>query len=147
MSGNALYSYDLTAEGDTLPGKAPRHADRRREVGRLPGDVRRQVGHVLGRRHRGRSRGHQPAAPGQLQAGDKDPTDHGCVAIANPDYTPMTDASGKTLPFHGGLITLKDGTVTTRHVILGVSEGLDNNVNILALIPYTLLQVPSPRGP
>jgi hypothetical protein len=32
-------------------------------------------------------------------------------------------------------------------VILGVSEGLDNNVNILALIPYTLLQVPSPRGP
>jgi hypothetical protein len=59
----------------------------------------------------------------------------------------MTDADGKNLPFHGGQITLKDGAVTTRHVILGVSEGLDGNVNILALIPYTLLQVPNPRGP
>jgi hypothetical protein len=41
---------------------------------------------------------------------------------------------------------LKDGTHTTKHVILGVSEGLDGNVNILALIPYTVLQVPNPRG-
>ncbi|MCE9525774.1 MAG: hypothetical protein K8R36_06940, partial [Planctomycetales bacterium] len=61
------------------------------------------------------------------------------------DYTPMTDAAGKTLPFHGGLIKLPDGHTTSRHVILGVAEGHDGNVYALMLIPYTVLQIPVPR--
>ena len=155
MSGNGLYSYDLTAEGNTLPGKShgtliagAKSVDCRAlcvgksgtcwvaitestPVTDTKGDaVNINLLHLVS---------HRP--------GEKDPTDHGCVAIANPDYTPMTGADGKLLPFHGGQITLKDGTVTTRHVILGVSEGLDGNVSILALIPYTVLAVPSPRGP
>ena len=155
MTCNGVFSYDLTAKGDTLKGKAhgaliagAKGLDCRAmcvgksgtcwiavtedaQVTDTKGDaVKINLLHLVS---------HKP--------GEKEPTDHGCVAIANPDYTPMTDASGKNLPFHGGQITLKDGTVTTRHVILGVAEGLDGNVNILALIPYTLLAVPSPRGP
>ena len=145
MTCNGLFSYDLTAEGDTLPGKA---------LGTLiPGaksvDCRAMC---VGRSGTCWSATTEAAPEGfnlvhlcSHRPGEKEPTDHGCIAIANPDYTPMTDASGKNLPFHGGQIKLKDGTVTTRHVILGVSEGLDGNVNIMALIPYTLLQVPSPR--
>jgi hypothetical protein len=155
MTCNGVFSYDLTAEGNTLPGKAhgtliagAKGLDCRAMcVGKsgtcwIAVTEDAEVTDAKG----------TPAKINLLhlvshRPGEKDPTDHGCVAIANPDYTPMTDASGKNLPFHGGQITLKDGTVTTRHVILGVSEGLDGNVNILALIPYTLLQVPSPRGP
>ena len=66
--------------------------------------------------------------------GDAAPTDHGPVAIRNPDYTAFTDDQGKPLPFHGGLATMADGAVTTRHVILGVCEGLDKHVYILALV-------------
>jgi hypothetical protein len=41
---------------------------------------------------------------------------------------------------------MPDGAVTTKHVILGVCEGKDaTTVNILALIPYTVLEVPNPR--
>ncbi|HEX5103404.1 MAG TPA: hypothetical protein VFV87_06315, partial [Pirellulaceae bacterium] len=150
-----LFSYDLTAEGNTLPGKShgtliagAKSVDCRALcVGKSGtcwvavtesapvtddkgGSVNINLLHLVS---------HRP--------GEKEPTDHGPVAISNPDYTPMTGADGKTLPFHGGQITLQDGAVTTKHVILGVSEGLDGNVNILALIPYTLLQVPNPRGP
>lgn len=146
MTCNGVFSYDLTAEGNTLPGKAHGTLIAAKSV-----DCRAMCVGKSGTCWIAVTE----AAPEGInllhlvshKPGEKDPTDHGCVAIANPDYTPMTDASGKNLPFHGGQITLKDGTVTTRHVILGVSEGLDNNVNILALIPYTLLQVPSPRGP
>ena len=79
------------------------------------------------------------------KAGDKEPIDHGCVEVTNPDYTPMTDAAGKTLPFHGGLIKLPDGHTTPRYVNLGVAEGNDGNVYSLMLIPYTVLQIPMPR--
>ncbi|MBW3542646.1 MAG: SMP-30/gluconolactonase/LRE family protein, partial [Planctomycetes bacterium] len=145
MSGNGLYAYDLTAEGDTLPG---------RTVGTLiPGatstDCRAMC---VGRSGMVWVAVTQKAPEGinllhlvSYRPGEDKPTDHGPVAIANPDYTEFTGKDGKTLPFHGGLFTTADGTVTTRHVILGVSEGLDGNVYVLALQPYTLLQIPSPR--
>ena len=37
---------------------------------------------------------------------------------------------------------LPDGTTTTKYVILGVCEAHDGSVYMLALQPYTLLQVP-----
>lgn len=145
MTANTLFAYDLTTEGETLPGRTvgtlingAKSVDCRAMCVGASGTVWVAV---------------TEAAPEGInllhlvsyRAGEKQPTDHGPVAVANPDYTPMTDSAGKTLPFHGGLMTMKDGNVTTRHVILGVSEGQDGNVNILALIPYTLLQVPDPR--
>lgn len=145
MQGNALYSYDLTAEGDTLPG---------RTVGTLIPNAKSvdcralcvgRSGTVWVAITEADPEGFQLLHLVSYRAGEAKPTDHGGVQISNKDYTQFTDAAGKPLPYHGGLITTKDGAVTTRHVILGVSEGLDNNVYILALAPYTLLQVPSPR--
>lgn len=145
MQGNALYSYDLTAEGDTLPGRA---------VGTLIPNAKSvdcralcvgRSGTVWVAITEADPVGFQLLHLVSYRAGEAKPTDHGGVRITNKDYTPLVDAEGKPLPYHGGLITTKDGAFTTRHVILGVSEGLDNNVYILALGPYTLLQVPSPR--
>jgi hypothetical protein len=141
MSANQLYAYDLTKAGDTMQGQS---------LGRLiPGaestdcralcvgptgvvwaaitEADREVGQKL----------HLVS----YHPGDRAPRDHGPVAIRNPDYTAMTGADGKPLPYHGGLIKLSDGTVTTRAVILGVCQARDGNVYVLALQPYTLLQV------
>jgi hypothetical protein len=144
MSGNGLFSYDLTAEGDVLPG---------RSVGTLiPGGNKTDCRAMCV----GKSGTVWVAITDSAEKirllhlvsyrpGEKAPTDHGPVSVANPDYTPMTDAAGKTLPFHGGIAQLADGTHTTKHVILGVCEGHDGNVYALALIPFTLLQIPDPR--
>jgi hypothetical protein len=79
---------------------------------------------------------------------DTAPKDLGPVAIRNPDYTNFKDESGKELPWHHGLIKLPDGTTTTRHVILGIAEGPAGAVYLLALAPYTLLEVqPFPLTP
>ncbi|MGI8978347.1 MAG: hypothetical protein ACR2FY_03890 [Pirellulaceae bacterium] len=144
MQGNALYSYDLTQEGDTLAG---------RTLGTLISGAKSVDCRAMCVGKSGTCWvAITEAAEGinllhlcSYKAGEKEPTDHGCVEVANPDYTPMTDATGKNLPFHGGLIKLKDGHTTSRHVILGVTEGHDGNVYALMLIPYTVLQVPVPR--
>lgn len=141
MSGNALFSYDLTAEGNTLPGKTigtlipgAKSTDCRAMCVGPKGDVWVAVtemapegihlNHLVGYR-----------------AGEKAPTDFGAVAIRNPDYTEFVDKEGKPLPYHGGLFKTADGVTTTRYVILGVAEGNDDNVYILSLLPYSVLQV------
>jgi hypothetical protein len=141
MSTNQLYAYDLTHDGAVLPG---------RSLGSLvPGaseiDCRAMcVG----------PQGQVWAAPtvpdpkvGRLMRlvsylpGDKAPRDHGSLAISNPDYTEFTGKDGKPLPFHGGLIKLPDGVTTTRYVILGVCQARDGRVYVLALHPYSVLEV------
>ena len=67
--------------------------------------------------------------------------DLGPVSVRNPDFTEFTDKEGKPLPFHGGFTKMKDGTTASRYVILGVCEAKDGNVYILALHPYSVLQV------
>jgi len=141
MSGNSLFAYDLTAEGDTLPGRAlgTLIADAKGTDCRAmcvgpsgtawcaiteQGDEGIQLLHLVGYR-----------------PGDKAPVDHGPVAVSNPDFTDFKDEKGEPLPFHGGFTKLKDGVTTTRYVILGVCEARDGNVYILALHPYSVLQV------
>ncbi len=52
------------------------------------------------------------------------------------------------LRHHHGIIKLADGTATTKFTILGVSEGLDGSVYLMALAPCTLLEVqPVPLAP
>jgi hypothetical protein len=62
------------------------------------------------------------------------------VEVKNPDFTPFTDKDGKPLPSHHGFFKL-DGHTTTKYVILGACEAKDGAVYILALSPYTVLQV------
>ena len=57
-----------------------------------------------------------------------------------PNFTEFVDKNGKPLPFHGGFGKFGDVT-TTKYVILGVCEGRDGHVNILALHPYSVLRI------
>jgi hypothetical protein len=143
MSTNQLYSYDLTAEGDTIPG---------RSLGALVPGAKGTDCRALCVGPKGTAwaavteTGAMKDVPNlhhlvSYRAGDKAPRDHGPVAIKNPDYTELTDKTGKPLPGHAGITKLADGTVTTKWVILGVCEARDGAVYALALQPYTVLQV------
>jgi len=141
MSTNQLYSYDLTQKGDVLAGRSlgelvpgAKETDSRAMCVGPKGTVwaaitvrHPKVGHLL----------HLAS----YRPGDKAPRDHGPVAVRNPDFTPFKGKDGKDLPFHGGFVKLPSGVTTTRYVILGVCEARDGNVYILALHPYSVLQV------
>lgn len=141
MSTNRLYAYDLTATGNTLPG---------RDLGLLvPGAKRTDC------------RGMCVGPTGQVWAsvttdstygislhhlvsyspGDKAPRDHGPVAIRNPEYTAFKDKAGKPLPFHGGTFKTPDGVTTSRHVTLGICQTKAGSVYVLMLQPYTVLEI------
>lgn len=139
MSGNSLFAYDLTAEGDTLPGRllgelipGAKDTDCRAMCVGPRGTVWCAVTEA--------AEGIRLLHLVRYGPGDKRPVDLGPVSIASPDFTTFTDAAGKTLPFHGGFVRHKDGVQTTRHVILGVCEGRDGAVNMLALHPYSVLR-------
>lgn len=143
MSGNRLFSYDLTADGETLGGKdlgplipGAKGTDCRAMCAGPKGAVWAAVtetGAIDGISNLLHLVRYRP--------GDSAPADLGGVAVANPDFTEFKDKEGKTLPFHGGFVKLADGTTTTQYVILGVAQARDGAVYILALHPYSVLQV------
>jgi hypothetical protein len=140
MSGNSLFAYDLTVEGETLAG---------RSLGELiPGakqvDCRAMCVGPSGAAWCAVTEkvdGIQMLHLVRYRPGDQTPSDLGAVEVSNPDFTDFTDSEGKPLPFHAGFTKLANGKTVTRYVILGVCETRDGNVNILALHPYSLLQV------
>jgi len=140
MSTNQLYSYDLTAEGDVLPG---------RSLGELiPGskntDCRAMCVGPKGQVWASVTDSRDGIAWHHLvsyRAGDKSPRDHGVIAISNPNFTEFTDKDGKPLPGHHGFFKTPDGVFTTKFVTMGVCEAKDGSVYTLVLVPYTVLQV------
>jgi sugar lactone lactonase YvrE len=144
MSGNQLYSYDLTGEGSTLAGKS---------VGKLVADAKSTdcralcvgpTGTVWAAVTAKTTLGDSILHAVSYRPGDKAPTNHGPVAIRNPDYTQFKDKEGKQLPWHHGIRKLADGTTTTNYTILGVCQGRDGTVYALSLAPYTLLEIKVP---
>jgi sugar lactone lactonase YvrE len=137
MSTNQLFSFDLTASVPAIPGRslgqllpgAPSSDCRALAVGST-GIVWATVT--------------QPGKNGQefhlvnYRPGASAPRDLGPVAIANPDYTPFTDAKGKPLPWHHAIRKEKDGAMTPL-VPLGICAGHDGSVYALTLAPFTLL--------
>lgn len=136
MSGNQLYSFDLTQTGPSLDGKA---------LGKLlpqvsgPTDCRAMcVGphgdvwaDVLGG-------GYQHLC--KYHPGDPAPKCLGRLAVRNPNYTEFNDAAGKPLAWHHGLRTEKDGTkVPQWH--MGVCEGHNGKVYVTYIYPYTVLEI------
>lgn len=140
MRGNSLFAYDLTAKGNTLPGRLlgtlipnAKSTDCRAMCVGPKGTAWCAVTERVG--------GNNLLHLVRYQPGDKAPVDLGAVAIRNPNFTDFKGKNGKPLPFHGGFTKLKNGKTVSRYVILGVCETSDGNVNILALHPYSVLQV------
>jgi hypothetical protein len=142
MSTNRLYVYDLTQKGAVLAG---------RDLGTLVPNAKQTDCRAMCVGPKGTAWAAITVAHptvGQLlhlvsyRPGTKAPRDHGPVAVRNPNFTQFTDKAGKPLPFHGGFTKLASGVTTTKYVILGVCEARDGNVYILALHPYSVLQVP-----
>lgn len=140
MSGNSLVAYDLTVAGDTLPGRflgelipGAKGTDCRAMCVGPSGAAWCAVTEKAG--------GINLLHLVRYRPGEKAPTDLGAVQIHNPDFTEFTDSKGKTLPYHGGFMKRDDGRTVTRYVIMGVCEARDGDVFILALHPYSVLQV------
>jgi hypothetical protein len=145
MSGNQLYSYDLTAEGEVLPGrrlgplvKGAEATDCRALCVGPDGTVWAGVATTFPKR-------------GQLlhvvryRPGEPAPTDMGPIAIGNPGYTTFTDAAGKERPHHHGVFRLKDGTLVPRSVVMGICAGSDGTVYVTTLYPFTVHAIRIPR--
>jgi sugar lactone lactonase YvrE len=140
MSGNSLFAYDLTVEGDTLPGRflgelipSATSTDCRAMCVGPSGAAWCAVTENV--------KGINLLHLVRYRPGDKAPVDLGAVEVRNPDFTEFADAAGKPLPYHGGFAKRDDGRTVTRYVIMGVCEARDGNVYILALHPYSVLQV------
>jgi len=139
MSTNQVYSFDMTASGDKLPGKSHgallesvKSTDCRAlcvdNKGKLWMGVTEQVKGVGPRCHLV-----------SYTPGDKAPRDHGSVGVANPDYVKLTDETGKQKPWHHTLRKEKDGTMAPWQP-LGIAASTDGHVNILTLAPFTLIR-------
>jgi sugar lactone lactonase YvrE len=143
MSGNLLISYDLTGDGDTLRGRylgilvpGAKGTDCRGMCVGSKGDVFAAVTES-GSSEKVQNLPHLV----RYRTGDKGPVDLGAISVSNPDFTQFTDKEGKPLPFHGGFTKLADGTTTTQYVLMGVGQGHDGAVYVLALHPYAVLKI------
>lgn len=142
MSANRLYSYDLTQTGPTLNGH---------DLGELiPGaksvDCRAFCVGPTGDAWAAITEGGVPEGVSLLHLvryhpGDAAPRDLGPVSVSNPDFTEFKGKNGKELLYHSGFPKLANGITTSKHVILGVCEGKDGVVNIMAMHPYAVLRV------
>lgn len=145
MSGNQLYSFDLTGDDDTLRGQS---------LGPLiPGaektDCRAMCVGPDGRVWAGVA---ATFADGQFlhlmsyRPGDEAPQDHGPIAISNPDYTEFTDEAGKPLKWHHGVYRPFDpGPLLPRYVVMGICATREGTVYLTTLYPFTLHEVRIPR--
>ena len=129
MSGNALYQYDLTNEGNTLPGHnvgtlipGAAGTDCRAMCVGPTGTVWCAVTENIGGSHY--------LHLVSYRTGDEVPTDHGLVEVRErmPNFT-------------GRGFKEFEGKLTTAYVIMGVCEGSDGSLNILAMHPYSVLRV------
>ncbi len=145
MSTNQLFAYDLTAKGTTLPGRSlgklspdATATDCRAMCVAPDGTVWAGIAATFGKRG-------QFLHVVSYKPGDKTPTDHGPIAISNPDYTTFKDKDGKDLPYHHGVYALKDGTLLPRYVIMGICAAADGTVYVTTLYPFTVHAIRIPK--
>jgi len=138
MTTNQLYSFDLAAKADKIPGKS--HGKllevKSTDCRALCVDGKGKV--WMGVTEQGRPGGPQ-CYLASYTPGDKGPRNHGKVGIANPDYVKLTDEKGKQKAWHHTLRKEKDGTLTPWQP-LGIAASADGHVNILTLAPFTLIR-------
>jgi sugar lactone lactonase YvrE len=145
MSGNQMYSYDLTAQGKILPGRrlgplvaGAEATDCRALCVGPDGTVWAGVAATF-------PKSGQLLHVVRYRPGDAAPTDLGPIALGNPDYTTFTDTAGKEKPHHHGVYRLEDGTLVPRYVIMGICAGSDGTVYVTMLYPFTVHAIRIPR--
>ncbi len=145
MSENQLYAYDLSGDGDTLPG---------RSLGPLSGRSEKTDCRALCVAKDGTVwAGIAATIPGRGQAlhlvsyqvGDETPTDHGPIAISNPNYATFTDTEGKAKRWHHGVHRTGGGPLLPRYVIMGICAADDGTVYLTTLYPFTIHAVRIPK--
>jgi sugar lactone lactonase YvrE len=141
MSTNAVFAFDLTGTGSSIPGK---------RLGALldsakSTDCRAMCVGPSGTMWAAVSEPGRPGGPAvhlvSYTPGQTRPKDHGKIAIANPDYTPFTDAKGKPLPWHHTVRKEKDDTLVPLQP-MGICEARDGSgVYVLTIAPFTLTKI------
>ena len=149
MSGNQLYSFDLTGNDETLNG---------RSLGPLiPGAEKTDCRAMCVAPDGGIWAGVAATFSGEGQflhlmsyrPGDEAPVDHGPIAISNPDYTEFTDEDGETMKWHHGVHRPFDpGPLLPRYVVMGICATTEGRVYVTTLYPFTLheLRIPQVAG-
>ena len=139
---NQLYSYDLMAKGDAIPGKSlgqpqPGAAkiDCRAMCVGPDGTVWIGLGSSTGE--------HMHLA--RYRPGDKAPENLGPIAIKNPDYAPMVDKDGKPLLLRQGIVKDPDGTLWPRYYNMAICASANGKVYMTTLYPFTLLEIAVPK--
>ena len=138
MSTNQLFAFDLSVDGDALPGRRlgallpDAKTDCRAMCVGPDGAVWAAVSHVN-------------APEGQIlhlvsyRPGQVTPRDRGKVGIANPNYTTFTDDQGKPKPWHHTVRKAKDGTLAPWQP-MGICAARDACVHIMTIAPFTLIK-------
>lgn len=145
MSGNQLYRYDLTQSGRILRGRSlgklvasALKTDCRAVCVAPNGTVWAGVAATF------KDRG-QFLHLVSYRPGDQAPTDHGPIAISNPNYTKFKDEDGKPLQYHHGVHRpRKDGPLLPRYTIMGICTAGDGSVYVTTLGPFTLHRIKIP---
>jgi hypothetical protein len=145
MSGNQLYAYDLTADGDTLTGRSlgplsegAEKTDCRALCVAKDGTVWAGIAVTFSGRG-------QSLHLVSYRTGDKSPTDHGPIAISNPKYATLTNADGTAKRWHHGVHRIADGPLLPRYVVMGICAAGDGTVYLTTLYPFTLHAVRIPK--
>ena len=145
MSGNQLYSYDLTEEGNTLRG---------RSLGPLINnatgtDCRAMCVGPEGKVWIGVAARFGTAQPelhlASYTPGSGSVRDHGRIVIQNPDYTDFTDKDGKRLPWHHGVTKLPDGATVPLYYVMGICKAANGKVYLTTIYPLTLHEITPDR--
>ncbi|MFL5340878.1 MAG: hypothetical protein ACJ8F7_12090 [Gemmataceae bacterium] len=136
MTTNQLYSFDLAASGDMLPGRslgpllpAEKYTDCRAMCVGPDGVVWAAVTV-------------KPVAGGLhlvSRAAGQPPRDWGSVGVANPDFTTFVDAAGKPKLWHHTMPLAADGTRGPWQP-MGVCAGRDGSVYVFTIAPFTLIR-------
>jgi len=146
MSGNSIFGYDLTHDGDTIRGKrlatlldgATRTDCRALCVG-PDGTLWTGVNATL-------KDGPERLRLISYRPGDAGSVDHGAIVISNPGYRSPTGPDGKALSHQHGIHPAgPDGALIPRHVIMAICATSADRVFLTTLYPFTLHEIRATR--
>ncbi len=145
MSGNQLYSYDLSEDDQVLAGRAlgplvpgAEKTDCRALCVAPDGTVWAGVAATFAKRG-------QFLHLVSYTPDSSAPIDHGPIAIGNPDYATLVDEAGQPRKHHHGVYRLPDNTLLPRYVIMGICAARDGSIYLTTLYPFTVHRIRIPK--